>query len=158
MPAVLANQDDLDQRYAPLGAAAGEAFPVGSVFIAVVATNPATLLGYGTWAVFGAGRVLVGIDAGDPDFDTAEETGGAKTKAISAHAGTAVADHASHTHTSASTTASPKLVTANASTGVSVVTGAPSATLTHSVTQPSAHSDLNVVQPYIVCRFWKRTA
>lgn len=75
-----------------------EAFPVGSVFIAVVSTDPATLLGYGTWSAFGAGKVLIGLDSGDADFDTAEETGGAKTKAISAHGGTAVADHAAHTH------------------------------------------------------------
>ena len=74
-------------------AGGGDAFPVGSVFISVVATNPATLLGYGTWAAFGAGRVLVGIDSGDADFDTVEETGGAKTKAISAHAGAAVGNH-----------------------------------------------------------------
>jgi hypothetical protein len=79
-------------------AGGGEAWPIGAVFIAVVSTNPNTLLGYGTWAAFGTGRVLVGIDSGDTDFDTIEETGGAKTKAISAHAGTAVADHASHTH------------------------------------------------------------
>lgn len=77
---------------------AGEAFPVGSVFIAVVSTNPGTLLGYGTWSAFGAGKVLVGLDSGDTDFDVVEETGGAKTKAISAHSGTAVGDHAAHTH------------------------------------------------------------
>jgi microcystin-dependent protein len=58
------------------------AWPVGSVFIAVVSTSPATLLGFGTWAAFGAGRVLVGRDAGDPDFDTAEEIGGAKTHTL----------------------------------------------------------------------------
>ena len=74
------------------------AFPIGSVFLSVVITNPATLLGYGTWASFGAGRVLVGWDGADTDFDTAEEVGGAKTKAISAHAGAAVTDHAAHTH------------------------------------------------------------
>jgi len=80
--------------YAP----AGQAFPIGSVFIAVVSTNPATLLGYGTWSAFGAGRVLVGLDAGDADFDTAEETGGAKTVASSGSVA-APASHANHTHT-----------------------------------------------------------
>jgi hypothetical protein len=169
--------------YAPVSG--GEAFPVGSVFIAVVSTDPATLLGYGTWSAFGAGRVLVGRDSGDADFDTAEETGGAKTKAISAHAGTAVADHASHTHdyntviahthtqTSYGTTTGANIgwtvdtsmsgstTTATQATGstgsATGTTAGPSATLTHSVTQPNNHTDLNVVQPYVVCYFWKRT-
>lgn len=100
--------------------AAPQAFPVGALFIAVVSTNPATLLGYGTWTAFGAGRVLVGVDSGDADFDTVEETGGAKTvaaagsvaaptisgstaaEAAHTHSVTSnvtVADHASHTHT-----------------------------------------------------------
>src|SRR3990172_2175284 len=74
-------------------AGGSDAFPVGSVFIGVVATNPATLLGYGTWAAFGAGRVLVGLDALDTDFDTAEETGGAKTHTLT------TAQMPAHTHT-----------------------------------------------------------
>lgn len=55
-----------------------ESFPVGSVFISAVSTNPATLLGYGTWSSLGEGRVLVGVDTSDPDFDTVLETGGSK--------------------------------------------------------------------------------
>lgn len=48
---------------------AGEAFPVGSGFVSFVATNPASLLGYGTWASRGAGRVLIGVDAGQSAGD-----------------------------------------------------------------------------------------
>jgi hypothetical protein len=185
----------------------GQAFPVGAVFISVVSTDPATLLGYGTWSAFGAGRVLVGRDSGDTDFDTAEETGGAKTKAISAHAGTAVADHsvtqptaageAAHTHTytqvvnhvhnqtrlptatggvtgftvdtsMSGTPATSGVDTGNPTGGVATGTTAAGASHTHtmsgtavsahSVTQPSGHTDLNVVQPYIVVYMWKRTA
>ena len=58
-------------------------YPVGSVYLnASDSTNPGTLFGFGTWVAFGAGRVPVGIDSGDTDFDTAEETGGAKTHAL----------------------------------------------------------------------------
>lgn len=93
-----ASGDDYDTEWvAPSGDISG-AWPVGSVFISVVDTNPATLLGFGTWAAFGSGRVLVGRSSEDADFDTAEETGGAKTQTPSAHAGAAVADHAAHTH------------------------------------------------------------
>jgi hypothetical protein len=55
-------------------------YPVGSVYInAGSTTNPATLLGFGTWTAFGAGRVMVGLNGSDSLFDTLEETGGAQT-------------------------------------------------------------------------------
>jgi len=171
---------------------AREAFPVGSIFVSAVATDPATLLGYGTWQQVGAGRVLVGIDTLDANFDVALETGGAKTHphgvgslATSEHSGAAVGDHTAHTHqvTAAGTVGaiagtataalksgtSSSTVASNAHThpaptftGSAVTSGVPSATLTHSVTQPGAHtvsgstaSDSNVM-PYLVVYFWQR--
>ena len=66
-----------------LVAAAAQAYPVGSIYLnASVSTNPASLLGYGTWTQISQGRMLIGVDSGDADFDTAGETGGSKTKTI----------------------------------------------------------------------------
>ena len=51
-------------------------YPVGSVYTnATVATNPGTLLGFGTWTAFSTGRVLIGFDASNTAFDTLGETG-----------------------------------------------------------------------------------
>jgi len=49
--------------------------PVGTIHITVNSANPSTYLGYGTWVAFGAGRVLISLDPGNADYDTAEETG-----------------------------------------------------------------------------------
>ena len=60
--------------------------PVGSIYInATNGTNPATLLGFGTWTAFGAGRVPVGFNAGDSRFDSAEETGGSYDATLPSH-------------------------------------------------------------------------
>ena len=58
------------------------AWPIGSVFISVVPTDPASLLGGGTWVSFAVGRTLFGLNAADTSFDTVEETGGAKTHTL----------------------------------------------------------------------------
>ena len=146
----------------PLGDFDG-AWPVGSVFIAVVSTNPATLLGFGTWSAIAAGRVLVGRDSGDADFDTVEETGGAKT----------VASAGSNDNESAHTHSVTSNVTVDAHTGESMSPGSSEVAgdLAHSVTNNavtsgagSAHthaftgSATSVVQPYFVVYMWKRTA
>jgi len=61
------------------GGGGGEAFPIGAVFLSVVATSPTTLLGYGAWARFGQGRMLVGVSEGEGEFASPEQVGGAKT-------------------------------------------------------------------------------
>ena len=71
-------------------------YPIGSIYTnATDSTNPGTLLGFGTWVSFGAGKVPVGIDSGDTDFDTAEETGGVKEVTLTA----AQSGLPSHSHT-----------------------------------------------------------
>ena len=56
-------------------------YPVGSIYINTTGTNPSTFLG-GTWSSFGAGKVPVGQDTTQTEFDTLGETGGSKTTTI----------------------------------------------------------------------------
>lgn len=127
-----------------------EAFPVGSVYVAVVSTNPNTLLGYGTWSAFGTGRVLVGIDAGQTEFDVVEEIGGAKTHTIT------TAEMPAHNHQilrerSATTGGATTQIARTADTSSTVDTNV----FTENAGSGSAHNNL---QPYIVVYMWKRTA
>ena len=57
-------------------------YPVGTIFITTSSTNPGTYLTGTTWAAYGEGRVLVGLDSGDADFNSPGETGGTSTHAI----------------------------------------------------------------------------
>ena len=50
-------------------------FPIGSTYITQTNTNPSTILGFGTWERV-KGRVLVGLDEDDTNFNTIGKTGG----------------------------------------------------------------------------------
>ena len=74
-------------------------YPVGSLYLSTVSTNPGTLIG-GTWEAYATGRTLVGIDANQTEFKTAGGTGGSKalqshTHSISITSGN---QSAGHTH------------------------------------------------------------
>jgi hypothetical protein len=91
--------------------------PVGSLYTSTLSTNPGTLLGRGTWSAFGAGRIMIGRDAADADFDTAEETGGSKTSsALIAH--THIQDAHTHVQNSHNHTQDAHTHTQNAHTHV----------------------------------------
>ena len=53
-------------------------YPVGSIYLSVNNVNPGTLFG-GTWEAWGSGRVPVGVDTSQSEFDRVEKTGGEKT-------------------------------------------------------------------------------
>jgi hypothetical protein len=143
-------------------AALAAVYPVGSIYVnAAVSTNPATLLGFGTWTAFGAGRVMVGFDSADALFDTLEETGGSKDAIVVSHTHTATVTDPGHNHAgvpalqgdtdrgSGSSNFSIDNIsnTATATTGISV----------SNASTGSSGTNANV-QPYITVRMWKRTA
>lgn len=130
------------------GGDASAAWPVGSVFTSVVSTSPATLLGFGTWSAIAAGRVLVGLDSEDADFDTVEEAGGAKTVQASAQTFAGNVNTTSAANTGATKIGS---TTSTATLKAHMHTLTPTGTNT-----PGAAT--SVVQPYFVVYFWKRTA
>jgi len=128
------------------------AYPVGSLYMnASNSTNPATLLGFGTWSAFGEGRVLIGIDSSDTDFDTAEETGGSKTHTLTE------AQLPSHRHTIGSTDSSAGF--GGAAGNQEFVQDAGSGIGTPCNTSFTGSGQAHpIVQPYIVVYMWKRTA
>ena len=157
-------------------------FPVGAIYTAVVSTNPATLLGFGTWTAFGTGRVLVGIDAGDAGLATAEQTGGSKDAITVTHTHTATSTvtDAGHSHglmgaddtgvtRGLSESTSRNVQGGDSTTNRGYKTTAPTCgenlveTKTTGVTVATTNASTGSsgtnanMQPYIVVYFWKRT-
>lgn len=66
-------------------------YPVGSIYMSVNSTNPQNLFG-GTWVAWGTGRVPVGIDTSQTEFNAVEKTGGEKTHKLK------VSEMPSHDH------------------------------------------------------------
>lgn len=156
-------------------------YPVGTIYTTVVATNPGTIFG-GTWVEFGAGRVLVGRNSGETEFDTVEKTGGAKTVTLSA-AQMPVHTHTQNAHTHTGTSDGAANWLGAAANGQAYIGASPGSTdrvlyqkaqdgvvtLSHTHTFTTAGATAtnqnagggashNNIQPYIVVYFFKRTA
>lgn len=56
-----------------------EKYHVGKIVMETENINPSTYLGFGTWVLWGSGRVPIGVDPDDADFNEVEKTGGEKT-------------------------------------------------------------------------------
>ena len=146
--------------------------PVGSIYInATNSTNPGTLLGFGTWSAFGAGRVPVGFDSSNALFDTAEETGGSADSILPTHTHTAtsVVTDPGHQHNLNSYQTSPTSVGFGFFSGAneggetadnvrrtqSITTGITVATTNANAGVSATNGNY---QPYITVYMWKRTA
>lgn len=139
-------------------AALAAVYPVGSIYInATSTTNPATLLGFGTWVEFGSGRVMVSQNTSDASFDTLEETGGSKDAIVVSHTHSITDPGHTHNYTKLSlisgTSSGPDAnwwssstqATSPATTGISIDYAGSSGTNAN-------------LQPYVVVKMWKRTA
>lgn len=166
--------------------------PVGHIRMETKNINPATYLGFGTWVLWGSGKVPVGVNTSDSSFNTVEKTGGSKTANIS-HTHT-IASHnhggqtgihtltineiPSHTHnawqvSSNTTQSSPANALPSATTWTNKLwnvenfaksTGGGKGH-THTIsasgqqtTNSAGSTSLSLLQPYITCYMWKRTA
>ncbi len=122
----------------------GNELPVGSIYISTTTTNPSILLGYGIWASFGAGRVLVSQNTSDAAFDVMEETGGAKTHTLT------VNEMPSHTH-------SVTTVNLGQIRNSGSIYNRPSGKSNRSTGSAGGSAPHNNLQPYITVKMWKRT-
>jgi len=139
-------------------------YPVGSVYSnATSSTNPATLLGFGTWTAFGAGKVMVGLDSGDATFSTVGNTGGSKDAIVVSHTHTATSTDSGHTHVVSNNNARPTsgggALYAALDGGVSGASSTQSSTanITTSISTTGSSATGANLMPYVVVYCWKRT-
>ena len=119
-------------------------YPVGSIYFnAAVSTNPATLLGFGTWVAYAAGRVPVG-KAASGTFDTLNEEQGAETHTLT------IAEMPAHTHTYGKSTT-------NEAMSIHDINGLRGAATTNTSSTGGGDAHNNI-QPSITVYMWRRTA
>lgn len=150
------------------------AHPVGDIKMCTTNVNPSTYLG-GTWVAWGSGRVPVGVDTAQVEFDVVEETGGAKSVTLTAaQSGLPSHNHTQNAHNHTQNPHTHPVVDFSVATFAISTGGTPaygygstgSATATNNAATATnnanaaadasqAHTNL---QPYITCYMFKRTA
>lgn len=139
-------------------AALAAMYPVGSVYTNISdSTNPATLFGFGTWVAI-AGRVVVGLDAGDASFDTAGETGGSKNAVLVSHTHTITDPGHAHANVVTSSDANSRYDGIGGSPLVNQSNDTDSATTGITLSTDGVSATNANLQPYVVAYVWKRTA
>lgn len=174
----------LNSNFDILDAIGSVLYPVGSVYTNVSdSTNPATLLGFGTWTALASGRVLVGDGGGY----TAGSTGGSADAIVVSHThtatstftGNALGAHShgvydpGHSHVydrlgtpgaciaGGGTVCSSGTSTSASLTGISIQSasaGTPSGSVSTTVASSGNSATGANMQPYLVVYMWKRTA
>jgi microcystin-dependent protein len=145
------------------------AYPVGSIYVSTVSTNPNTLFGFGTWVAYGQGRMLISQDG----TYTAGSTGGSATTTLitanlpsHSHSATTTSTDSGHTHGSAIgsgfiSNGGPESLAG----GPNLPFGRPSATAsgnaiitsTTTIGNTGSGTAVTTISPYIAVYMWNRT-
>lgn len=123
-------------------------YPIGSIYLSINSTNPSKWFG-GTWVAWGTGRVPVGVDTSQTEFNTVEKTGGSKYLQEHRHFFRAVKDYVYDS--------GGNLPKGNDPEGRNHGFGSKETEPVGDVSNVSTGNSGNL-QPYITCYMWKRTA
>ena len=124
---------------------------VGKIIIDTKNVNPNTYLGFGVWQLWGTGRVPVGVDTSQEEFDEVEKTGGEKEHTIT------INELPNHGHVVGYD------IRKNATgLGDSYSLGSVSGGEIKENSIPTSNvgggQPINIIQPYITCYMWKRVS
>ena len=123
-------------------------FPIGSTYITQTNTNPSTILKFGTWERV-KGKVLVGLDEDDTDFNEIGKTGGEKTHTLT------VDEMPAHNHSAKFCEGTGVYSVFPKGNGSNPEWGGSTNTIANTG-EGQAH---NILQPYqVVGYMWRRTA
>lgn len=122
-------------------------YPVGSIYFSTSQTNPGSLFG-GTWVAWGSGRVPVGVDITQTEFNTVQKTGGAKTHTLT------IAEMPRHNHNNLK----PRWHTEIGANAVYGSNGSGDGASYDERFYQGGGQAHNNLQPYITCYMWRRTA
>ena len=157
-----ADGNDISDTYATksdLNAGLQRLYPIGSIYFSAVGTNPSELFGFGTWQAWGAGRVPVGVDASQTEFNAVEKTGGEKAHALT------INEMPSHTHEISyrpiGDPSDDPFALFKSDGGITGTYNSPGTELSQDALEAKAAGGgqaHNNLQPYITCYMWKRTA
>ena len=120
------------------------AFPINKVEVFFDDLDHSNFLGF-TWEQVGSGKVPVGLDTSDTDFNTIGKTGGEKTHKLT------VNEMPSHGHNFG-------IYTPNGSSGNWAIQYNSNAGVRLSTDNTGGGQAHNNLSPYIVMAFWKRIA
>lgn len=122
----------------------GIKFPIGYIYLSTSSTNPSAYFG-GTWQRISNGKVLVGVDENDTDFNVPNLTGGEKTHTLT------VDEMPSHNHSLPG-----RLVNTGGSDIVRELAGQDGANNNSSSYNTGGGQPHNNLQPYFTCYIWEK--